>query len=58
MKDVRCTACDRLLARAHGEATLAVKCPRCKTINNVSLTSALSATPDRRRAAGDAHERP
>lgn len=57
MDDIRCTTCHRLLARVHGEATIAVKCPRCKTVCSITITSARSAKPDSQRAAGATRER-
>lgn len=36
MEDYRCNACEKLLFRMAGEAVVAVKCPRCKTINTFS----------------------
>lgn len=33
MQDYRCNACEKLLFRMAGEAVVAVKCPRCKTLN-------------------------
>lgn len=44
MKDLRCSTCNRLLARMSGEALIAVKCPRCKTLN--SFNNATSVKPD------------
>ncbi len=38
MREIRCGKCNRLLAK--GEAlNLAIKCPRCGTINHVRATS-------------------
>lgn len=39
MQDYRCSVCDKLLFRIHGEAVVAVKCPRCKTLNSLTLLS-------------------
>lgn len=36
MQNYRCNACEKLLFRMTGEAVVAVKCPRCKTINTFS----------------------
>jgi phage FluMu protein Com len=47
MKDLRCNACGRLLARMQGEAIIAVKCPRCKTLNQ--FNNATSVKPDRQQ---------
>lgn len=33
MQDYRCSACRKLLFRMAGSAVVAVKCPRCKTLN-------------------------
>ena len=33
MQDYRCNVCEKLLFRMTGEAVVAVKCPRCKTLN-------------------------
>lgn len=37
MQDYRCSVCEKLLFRIHGEAVVAVKCPRCKTLNSLTL---------------------
>lgn len=51
MKDLRCSACGRLLARMSGEAFIAVKCPRCKTLNsfNPIPKTATSVKPDQQQ---------
>lgn len=42
MKEIRCIACSRKLAE--GEfVRLAIKCPRCKTLNRLNAESATSA---------------
>lgn len=42
MKEIRCEACSRKLAE--GEfIRLAIKCPRCKTLNHLNAQSAMSA---------------
>lgn len=48
MKDLRCSTCNRLLARMSGEALIAVKCPRCKTLNSFNSfpQTATSVKPD------------
>lgn len=33
MQDFRCKHCRRLLAKIEGEATVEIKCPRCKGMN-------------------------
>lgn len=33
MNEFRCQQCNRLLAKVEGEATVEIKCPRCKTMN-------------------------
>ena len=47
MLDIRCGGCNKLLARADYKA-LEIKCPRCKTMNNLQAveprSSALSAS--------------
>lgn len=47
MQDYRCNACEKLLFRMAGEAVVAVKCPRCKTLN--TFQNAIERPP---------HERP
>lgn len=32
MKDVRCSCCNKKLARANGQFELEIKCPRCGTV--------------------------
>lgn len=42
MREIRCEACSRKLAE--GEfIRLAIKCPRCKTLNHLNAESAMSA---------------
>lgn len=36
MKNYRCCSCEKLLFRMTGEAVVAVKCPRCKTVNQIT----------------------
>lgn len=44
MNEIRCTSCNRLLAKAKYQQ-IEIKCPRCKTLNklkaNEPLTTAL-----------------
>ncbi|OPH35160.1 Com family DNA-binding transcriptional regulator [Moraxella atlantae] len=42
MQDYRCNACAKLLFRIAGEAVVAVKCPRCKTLNQLTLTASIN----------------
>lgn len=35
MLDLRCTNCNKLLARTDNKGQVEVKCPRCKTLNNL-----------------------
>ncbi|MBI1207521.1 MAG: Com family DNA-binding transcriptional regulator [Azospirillum sp.] len=56
MEDIRCGHCDRLLARGT-ISELAIKCPRCKTLNQlrrnqpVPTPQAPSLPPERPRAS-------
>ncbi|WP_263147926.1 Com family DNA-binding transcriptional regulator [Pseudomonas sp. RIT-PI-AD] len=52
--DIRCGGCSRLLARAEGFTLLQIKCPRCRTLNQLT---AMSCIPERPRASTerDAH---
>lgn len=47
---LRCRMCNKLLAKGVGK--LEIKCPRCKSINNWSLTTENAAE---HQTQGDAH---
>ncbi|UTW12924.1 Com family DNA-binding transcriptional regulator [Marinobacterium rhizophilum] len=53
MHDIRCSRCQKLLARAVF-AVIEIKCPRCKTLNTQRAPSPLS---DRRQASEQEHNR-
>lgn len=55
MQDFRCKKCGKLLARISGEAVVAVKCPRCKLINQSKL-NAKSVLEDQESQTGDSYE--
>jgi phage FluMu protein Com len=42
MQEIRCSRCNRLLAKAI-YTVIEAKCPRCKFFNNMSATSTASA---------------
>lgn len=44
MKDIRCGGCGRLLARAKF-IQIEIKCPRCKTLNNMKAIEPLTKAP-------------
>ncbi|OTG85277.1 hypothetical protein B9T31_12425 [Acinetobacter sp. ANC 4558] len=45
MKLINCRSCGRLLAKG-SFTTLEIKCPRCKTMNFMSITNALLDCPE------------
>ena len=45
MESIRCSHCNRLLARASEVKALEIKCPRCKTITSLRATRLPSECP-------------
>ncbi|WP_019519956.1 Com family DNA-binding transcriptional regulator [Faucicola boevrei] len=59
MQDYRCSVCEKLLFRLHGEAVVAAKCPRCKTLNSLTLvTKQANITNANERPKPERPERP
>jgi phage FluMu protein Com len=48
MEDIRCGTCDKLLARG-AVIDINIKCPRCKTINNIQCKRSRSSSPSGRQ---------
>ncbi|MGQ7818838.1 Com family DNA-binding transcriptional regulator [Metapseudomonas furukawaii] len=56
LRDIRCGACRRLLARAGGLYDLQIKCPRCGTMNQMKAESFPADRPERpRQGCGHDH---
>ncbi|EAZ5563191.1 Com family DNA-binding transcriptional regulator [Salmonella enterica] len=52
--NVRCRHCNKLLARASSFDFIEVKCPRCKTLNIITSSSAIEhPTYTRNHACGE-----
>lgn len=56
MHDFRCIECGRLLARISGEAVVAVKCPRCKTLNTTQNAQSVSLEDLESQTKRDSYE--
>lgn len=54
MKEVRCGGCSRLLAKAE-YVQIEIKCPRCKTLNNLKATEPLNQAPSSANAEEETH---
>ncbi|MFW1857901.1 Com family DNA-binding transcriptional regulator [Acinetobacter defluvii] len=46
---VKCRSCDRLLCKIGRFDAIEIKCPRCKTLNFVSVQNALPDCPEQQR---------
>ncbi|MGT3256379.1 Com family DNA-binding transcriptional regulator, partial [Yersinia enterocolitica] len=53
-QNVRCKHCNKLLARASFEY-IEVKCPRCKTLNQITLSATEHPTKARGYVRGEQH---
>ncbi|WP_297813778.1 Com family DNA-binding transcriptional regulator [uncultured Methylophaga sp.] len=54
MIEVRCGGCGRLLAKAE-YVQIEIKCPRCKTLNNLKATEPLNQAPTSANAEEENH---
>ncbi|WP_273152872.1 Com family DNA-binding transcriptional regulator [Methylophaga thiooxydans] len=54
MKEVRCGGCSRLLAKAE-YVQIEIKCPRCKTLNNLKAIEPLNPAPSSARPIEEHH---
>lgn len=52
MKEIRCKCCNRLLAKAVFEQ-IEIKCPRCKTLNNLKVIEPLIKAPSSANITGE-----
>ncbi|MBW5877234.1 Com family DNA-binding transcriptional regulator [Yersinia enterocolitica] len=53
-QNVRCKHCNKLLARASFEY-IEVKCPHCKTLNQITLSATEHPTKARNNVRGEQH---
>lgn len=48
MELIKCRSCDKLLAKTSGYLRLEIKCPRCKSLNLLSVKNAPADCPEQR----------
>lgn len=46
MEHIKCNSCDRLLLKIGHFDEIEIKCPRCKTLNYLSVKNALPDCPE------------
>lgn len=53
MEHIKCNSCDRLLLKIGHFDNLEIKCPRCKTLNYLSVKNALPDCQEQRMRQND-----
>ncbi|WP_372404973.1 Com family DNA-binding transcriptional regulator [Acinetobacter piscicola] len=57
MEMIKCRSCDRLLCKIGLFDAIEIKCPRCKTLNFVSVQNALPDCPEQQRDSAHAQSK-